>query len=201
MRYGVVVLVLSMLLLLPASALAQFWKAVNVDGDGPHLVCPAGDGDEFCITFTAVTYYEEIPLDDLSVEVWVVTDSGFSWCGSPQIHESSHVMAQHLGDGVYQANVGALKLGFFFPLNYARPHYKLRATSEYYGTADQFVTVWQISSPDVDGNGVVNLSDWSIFTSNMDPLPPELNLYPDPEGVWNISDTTVFSQHFGHSCP
>jgi len=73
----------------------------------------------------------------------------------------------------------------------------------YYGNGSLNLTTiscpnWEIRSPDFNGDGVVNNSDFSPFVSLFNQQHPKADLNFD--GAWDLSDNILFSQAIGAQC-
>ncbi len=58
----------------------------------------------------------------------------------------------------------------------------------------------QITSADLNGDGVVNLADASVYAANLGG-PYDFRFDYNGDGVINLSDVSIFASHLGHTLP
>jgi hypothetical protein len=189
---------LSSLLLLASSAWAKKIPDVEIveSAKGHWLVCPAGDGPSLQESGVAVTLrlsamgapLANFPWQDLWLSADVADSRGpCGWAAvMPDAASDADGLMTISGAGVAGGHsVEGLVI-------YAEG----MDTTEY----DPPVPILRVrmNSPDIDGDGVVNLADVALFAQDM--LQYDVRSDLDPSGSVDLADLAVLTEHLGHHC-
>lgn len=74
------------------------------------------------------------------------------------------------------------------------------ATGEWFPCADPICLPITVVSPDINGDLLVDLIDFSLFAAGWPPLPYDPALDLDGDGVVDLVDFATFAEHFLHGC-
>lgn len=185
-----VAIVLSFAMYASASVPSASTSTVECEVQGPSscvpnsaIVCPASDVDNIHVTVTVRNVYGD-PLEGKTVDCYAIEVSGvFCWCPGESLQtDITDANGQAFFDFTDFGGCGFVQFG---------------ATSE--GVVFNPCAQIFVASPDIDGNCIVNLSDFAMFaalylTSN------GCGDY-DCDGVVGLSDFAFFAAHYLHACP
>lgn len=211
MKSSARVVMVALLLLACGTAFAQdkdcdkVWLGSYIDPDWGMLTftyCPGADVSHQIILYIASDCNGTPPYEGANPRIyfynWQSPQSAY-FCNDWNSTRSEDIYATELGNGYYQFD---FSLGGGIKVNNPLDNMSMMV---------QYGTNWSLSehfynvvgaNPDLNGDGIVNLSDlplYSAFVDDTRPYDPRADFNHD--GDINLADTQFFAAHLNDVCP